>query len=138
VLHLAKQRAYFPEQRRFSESSIAVPLSAAAAARLAAGCRRLRALHLCLGASDVTPEGLAELRRFSSLKRWGVGGRGGVHGVGVVVGCTAWRVLGVHGVVRCSLCVWRQRGRATPCSTLALRVLPLCCPLPRPAPAACL
>ena len=69
VLHLTKQHAYFPEQRRMAESSIAVPLSAEAAARLAAGCRKLRALRLCLGSSDVTAEGLAELRQFSSLRR---------------------------------------------------------------------
>lgn len=68
VLHLTKQHAYFPEQRRMAESSIAVPLSAEAAARLAAGCRKLRALRLCLGGSDVTAEGLAELRQFSSLR----------------------------------------------------------------------
>uniref|UniRef100_A0A383VIH7 F-box domain-containing protein n=1 Tax=Tetradesmus obliquus TaxID=3088 RepID=A0A383VIH7_TETOB len=68
VLHLTKQHAYFPEQRRMAESSIAVPLSAEAAARLAAGCRKLRALRLCLGSSDVTAEGLAELRQFSSLR----------------------------------------------------------------------
>jgi hypothetical protein len=69
VLHLTKQHAYFPEQRRMAESSIAVPLSAEAAARLAAGCRKLRALRLCLGSSDVTAEGLAELSQFSSLRR---------------------------------------------------------------------
>jgi hypothetical protein len=69
VLHLTKQHAYFPEQRRMAESSIAVPLSADAAARLAAGCRKLRVLRLCLGSSDVTAQGLAELHQFSSLRR---------------------------------------------------------------------
>eukprot|EP00879_Flechtneria_rotunda_P024277 GHRR01025729.1.p1 GENE.GHRR01025729.1~~GHRR01025729.1.p1 ORF type:complete len:467 (+),score=150.86 GHRR01025729.1:1156-2556(+) len=69
VLHLTKQHAYFPEHRRLLEGSISVPLSAASAAQLAAGCKRLRALRLCLGSSDVTAEGLAELRHFSSLHR---------------------------------------------------------------------
>lgn len=69
VLHLTKQHAYFPEHRRFAESNIQVPLSADSAASLAAGCRRLRALRLSLGASDVTPEGLAALKDFSNLKR---------------------------------------------------------------------
>lgn len=53
-----------------AESSIAVPLSAVAASKLAAGCKKLRSLRLCLGSSDVTAEGLAELRQFSSLCRW--------------------------------------------------------------------
>jgi hypothetical protein len=69
VLHLTKQHAYFPEQRRMAESSIAVPLSADVAARLAAGCRKLRALRLCLGSSDVTAAGLAQLSQLSSLRR---------------------------------------------------------------------
>lgn len=71
VLHLTKQHAYFPEQRRFSESNISVPLSADSAASLAAGCKRLTALRLSLGASDVTPEGLAALKEFKNLKRCG-------------------------------------------------------------------
>lgn len=69
VLHLTKQHAYYPEHRRFSESNISVPLSAEGAASLAGGCRRLQALRLCLGASDVTAEGLAALKEFRSLKR---------------------------------------------------------------------
>eukprot|EP00882_Tetradesmus_deserticola_P003943 GHRQ01004169.1.p1 GENE.GHRQ01004169.1~~GHRQ01004169.1.p1 ORF type:complete len:540 (+),score=233.07 GHRQ01004169.1:193-1812(+) len=68
VLHLTKQHAYFPEQRRMAESSIAVPLSADVAAGLAAGCRKLSALRLCLGGSDVTAEGLAGLSQFGSLR----------------------------------------------------------------------
>jgi hypothetical protein len=80
VLHLTKQHAYYPEHRRFSESNISVPLSAEGAAGLAGGCRRLQALRLCLGASDVTAEGLAALKEFRSLKRWLLlmGGGGGV------------------------------------------------------------
>lgn len=73
VLHLTKQHAFFAEQRRFSESNISVPLSAEAAASLAAGCKKLKALRLSLGASDVTAEGLAALKGFSSLKRCVVG-----------------------------------------------------------------
>jgi hypothetical protein len=82
VLHLTKQHAYFPEHRRFAESNIQVPLSADSAASLAAGCRRLRALRLSLGASDVTPEGLAALKDFSNLKR-----------------CVCVRVLDLQGMV---------------------------------------
>jgi hypothetical protein len=68
VLHLTKQHAYFPEQRKMAESSISVPLSAVNAARLAAGCKKLRSLRLCLGSSDMTAEGLAALQQFSNLK----------------------------------------------------------------------
>eukprot|EP00878_Enallax_costatus_P036691 GHUV01041228.1.p1 GENE.GHUV01041228.1~~GHUV01041228.1.p1 ORF type:complete len:404 (+),score=134.30 GHUV01041228.1:64-1212(+) len=68
VLHLTKKHAYFPEQRRMAESSIAVPFSSQSAIRLAAGCKKLRALRLCLGRNDVAAEGLAELRHFSNLR----------------------------------------------------------------------
>jgi hypothetical protein len=68
VLHLTKQHAYFPEQRRLMESSIAIPFTAESAGRLAASCGKLRSLRLSVGRGDVKQEGLAQLSHFSSLK----------------------------------------------------------------------
>lgn len=68
ILHVGKQRAYFPDRRRLAEASVRIPLDAAAAGALAGACSRLRSLQLCLGAGDVLPEGLARLGMFSQLE----------------------------------------------------------------------
>lgn len=102
VLHLTKKHAYFPEQRRMAESSIAVPFSAEAAARLAAGCQKLRSLRLCLGRNDVAAEGLAELKHFSNLRRWALVA---VQKCSYVMSCTCWLLL--RSRMRCSTCLAR-------------------------------
>lgn len=64
----------------------------------AVGCRRLSALRLSLGASDVTPEGLAALKGFKGLKRCAGGGvplRGEQQGWrGGALGGPPWGAMG--------------------------------------------
>ncbi len=69
VLHITKKQAYFAEERRFSESSLSIPVSAPSAMALAASCRQLKALRLCLSRNDVQLEGLQQLSAFTALKR---------------------------------------------------------------------
>lgn len=66
-LALAKQHAYFPAQRRFLQSSLAVPVTAAAIAALAPAWRQLTSLRLALSVVDLRPDGLDALSAFDGL-----------------------------------------------------------------------
>jgi len=67
--HITKQHAYFPEHRRFLESSISVPLTASAVSCLAERwCSGLKSLRLALGRHDFTQQGLLALGQFSALE----------------------------------------------------------------------
>ncbi|KAG2435487.1 hypothetical protein HYH02_011782 [Chlamydomonas schloesseri] len=80
---LEKRKAYFPEARRFAESSITVPVTAAGLGTLAARWTRLQSLRLALSRRDYNPESLAMLSSFTGLKELGLvverypGGGGG-------------------------------------------------------------
>eukprot|EP00798_Chlamydomonas_sp_ICE-L_P028078 gene28078-31185_t len=67
---LAKQPAYYPQQRRFFESNISVTVTAPAMAALAQRWPELRELELRLALSpyDYTNEGLVALGHFSALE----------------------------------------------------------------------
>ncbi|KAG2438534.1 hypothetical protein HXX76_005085 [Chlamydomonas incerta] len=69
---LEKRKAYFPEARRFAESSIAVPVTAAGLSTLAARWTRLQSLRLALSCRDYNPESLAMLSSFTGLKELGL------------------------------------------------------------------
>lgn len=68
MLQLAKQRAYFPEQRRLLESNITVPVTAEAVRGLAGSCPGLQTLRLTLGRGDLQQEGLEQLTAFANLR----------------------------------------------------------------------
>ncbi|GFR43493.1 hypothetical protein Agub_g4579 [Astrephomene gubernaculifera] len=70
--HLEKRRAYFPEARRFGESSIAVPVTAEGLRALAGRWSRLRSLRLALSRKDYSPEGLTVLASFTGLRELGI------------------------------------------------------------------
>ncbi|KAG2500208.1 hypothetical protein HYH03_001786 [Edaphochlamys debaryana] len=70
--HLEKRRAYFPEARRFGESSIAVPVTADGLRALAARWGRLRSLRLALSRKDYSQEGLSVLSSFTGLRELGI------------------------------------------------------------------
>ncbi|EFJ52791.1 hypothetical protein VOLCADRAFT_127325 [Volvox carteri f. nagariensis] len=70
--HLEKRRAYFPEARRFGESSIAVPVTAEGLRSLAGRWSRLRSLRLALSRKDYSPEALSVLSSFTGLRELGI------------------------------------------------------------------
>ncbi|KXZ52222.1 hypothetical protein GPECTOR_10g853 [Gonium pectorale] len=70
--HLEKRRAYFPEARRFGESSIAVPVTAEGLRTLAGRWSRLRSLRLALSRKDYSAEGLSVLSSFTGLRDLGI------------------------------------------------------------------
>ncbi|GLI63058.1 hypothetical protein VaNZ11_005958 [Volvox africanus] len=69
---LEKRRAYFPEARRFGESSIAVPVTAEGLRSLAGRWSRLRSLRLALSRKDYSPEALSVLSNFTGLRDLGI------------------------------------------------------------------
>eukprot|EP00198_Chlamydomonas_reinhardtii_P006968 XP_001696304.1 predicted protein [Chlamydomonas reinhardtii] len=69
---LEKRKAYFPEARRFGESSITVPVTAAGLGTLAARWTRLHSLRLALSRRDYNPESLAMLSSFTGLRELGL------------------------------------------------------------------
>ncbi|GIL77809.1 hypothetical protein Vretifemale_7302 [Volvox reticuliferus] len=69
---LEKRRAYFPEARRFGESSIAVPVTAEGLRSLADRWSRLRSLRLALSRKDYSPEALSVLSSFTGLRDLGI------------------------------------------------------------------
>ncbi|GIL49980.1 hypothetical protein Vafri_6105 [Volvox africanus] len=69
---LEKRRAYFPEARRFGESSIAVPVTADGLRSLAGRWSRLRSLRLALSRKDYSPEALSVLSNFTGLRDLGI------------------------------------------------------------------